>query len=85
MQKSISTKALYSHLKKIGEEVSSLRTTYVVLKHSRPIFKIVPLEENGVSKKYKVSDIDSFTFSSVTKKEKSLATNYKKYIYTPPQ
>lgn len=83
MQKFISAKALYSDLKKVGEEVQSLGTIFIVLKHSKPAFKITPVEEKEPQKKYKLSDIRSFGFSGKRKDEHDLATNYKKYLYNP--
>ena len=82
MQKFISTKSLYTNFKKISDEVQK-GTTFIVLKHSRPAYQITPLStENFEEKKYTLKDIDQFTFQGKNKKEKNLATNFKKYIYT---
>jgi antitoxin (DNA-binding transcriptional repressor) of toxin-antitoxin stability system len=119
MQKFISQKQLYSSIKQVSDDVQS-GTVFIVFKHSKPAYKIVPLDEenlqaetkkddnveqfifypktkkkysdeqikkilaentlNAGEKKYTKKDIDRFVFDS-KKKEKNLATTYKKYIY----
>ena len=80
MQKFISTKSLYSSIKKVGDEVQK-GTTFVVLKYSQPAYKIVPLDaEDKNPKKYTLKDLPKFVFES-KKKEKKIATDFKKYIY----
>ena len=80
MQKFISTKELYRNLKNISQEAEN-GTVFIVLKHSKPAYKITPLEE-GASRntKFSLKDISSFTFRSKNK-EKNLALEYKKIIY----
>ena len=81
MPKFISQKQLYSNVKAISDEVQN-GTTFIVLKYSKPAYKIVPLYEkkNQSKKKYTMKDLDKFIFKSKNK-ETNLATNYKKYIY----
>jgi len=79
MQKFISTKHLYSNIKTISEEVQT-GITFVVLKYSKPAYKIVPLDKK-TEKKYILRDISNFVFESKTK-EKNLATNFKQYLYS---
>ena len=85
MQKFVSTKALYGNFKKISDQVQQ-GTVFIVLKHSQPVYKIVPLEQQdlvvdlGKGKKHKIDEIKNFTFESKNK-EKNLATDFKKYIY----
>jgi len=80
----ISTKELYSSLKKVSENVMK-GDSYIVLKFSKPAFQITPLpkEANGSSaKKYTWADAKKFMFTGKDKKEKNLAQNFKKYIYS---
>lgn len=82
MEKFISTKEMYNNFKAISNDVMENGSTYVVLKYSKPAYKITPLDQEiKKKKKYTTEDIHKFTFTSKNKKEKSLATNFKKYIY----
>jgi antitoxin (DNA-binding transcriptional repressor) of toxin-antitoxin stability system len=79
----ISTTELQSSLSKIGEEVIG-GETYIVLKYSKPAFKMVPFEPTHVptqEKKYTLKDLDRFTFKGKRKNKTNLAQNYKKYLY----
>lgn len=81
MQKFISQKQLYSNVKNISDEVQQ-GTTFIVLKYSKPAYKIVPLDEeySQNQKAYTIQDIDKFTFKSKNK-ENNLATSYKEDLY----
>jgi len=80
MTKFISTKQLYKNLKIISQEAEN-GTVFIVLKHSKPVYKIVPLEKKVKQKsKYSLKDISKFTFHSKNK-ENNLALKYKKFIY----
>ncbi len=76
----MSTKELYWNFKAVWKEIEA-GNTVIVLKHSKPVFKIVPFEWEPEKKKYKLSDIWKFTFKSKNSKENNLAENFKKYIY----
>ena len=82
MQTFISTKDLYSNIKKVNEQVQK-GMTFVVLKYSRPAYKITPLEQadTEISKQYTLKDISKFTFTSKNP-EKNLAIDFKKHIYS---
>lgn len=81
MAQFISTKELYSQLKTVSEKVQQ-GTTFIVLKHSKPVYKITPLEESTrKEKKYNLQNISDFIFTS-KKKGKDLATTFKKHIYS---
>lgn len=77
--KTISTKDLYFNFKNISDEVQKW-TIFTVLKYSKPVYKIVPIE-NKIEKKYNLSDLNNFIFESKNNNEKNLATDFKKYIY----
>lgn len=77
--KMISTKDLYFNFKKISNEVQNW-TIFTVLKYSKPVYKIVPIEEEG-GKKYNLEDLDKFIFEGKDGWEKNLAVNFKKHIY----
>jgi len=79
MQKMIPIKELYGNLKKISDDVENW-TTFVVLKYSKPVYKISPIWEEKDNKKYNINDISKFIFKSKNE-ESNLALNYKKYIY----
>ena len=74
----ISTKELYTSLKRVSDAVEA-GTTFIVLKHSKPVYRISPILEEE-NKKYNIEDINKFIFKSKNK-ENDLALNYKKYIY----
>ena len=78
----ISTKSLYSKIKWVSDQVSEGKS-FIVLKHSRPAYKISPLDENEKveTKKYSTNDLDQFIFSSENK-ETNLAQNFKKHLYS---
>jgi hypothetical protein len=79
MQKYISTKQLYSSIKQVGDDVQN-GDTYIVLKYSRPAYKITPLD-NKTIKKHTIKDIEQFMFTG-KKEEENLSTHYKKYLYS---
>ncbi len=78
MPQMIPMKELYGNLKKVGDAVESW-TTFIVLKHSKPVYRITPIVQTK-EKKYNIDDIDNFVYKS-DNKETDLALNYKKYIY----
>lgn len=82
MQKFISQKQLYSNVKNISDEVQQ-GTTFIVLKYSKPAYKIVPLDEEVSSSKksYAIQDVDKFIFKNKNKKNK-LAISYKEDLYS---
>ena len=81
----ISTKELYTNLKKVSERVMK-GDSYIVLKFSKPAFTISPFQSAEQSaaqeKKYSWKDGKKFMFTGKDKKEKNLAQNFKKYIYS---
>ena len=81
MTQFISTKQLYANLKKVSEAVQK-GTVFIVLKHSQPVYKIVPFTEEDEKKSdnYQLKDISKFIFESKNK-NKNLCQNYKKYLY----
>ncbi len=50
MQKFISQKQLYSSIKEVSDDVQN-GTVFIVLKHSRPAYKIVPLNDKNPTTK----------------------------------
>jgi antitoxin (DNA-binding transcriptional repressor) of toxin-antitoxin stability system len=79
MTQYISQKELYGNLKKISDQVQ-LGTTFIVLKHSKPVYQITPLEEAS-PKKYQTKDLPEFIFTSNNNQQSNLAQNYKQYLY----
>jgi hypothetical protein len=79
MEKYISMKKLYSHIKQVSDDVQN-GDTYTVVKYSHPICKIIPFHAKQESSSYSLKDVEKFIFTS-TNKEENLATQYKKYIY----
>lgn len=75
MQKFISQKQLYSNFKSVSDEVQA-GTTFIVVKYSKPAFKISPLDGNTAvqKKKYTMKDLDKFVFKS--KKKSSLIEDF---------
>ena len=45
VQKFISATHAQTHFKEVTDEVQKKRTSFVVLKHSRPAYRIAPLEK----------------------------------------
>lgn len=82
MQKYVPATQLYSRFKSISDEVEKNNVTFIVLKHSRPVYKITPMETENEEKKYSLTDIKKHTFRSKNPKEKNLSTGFKKYLYT---
>lgn len=81
MTKYISTKQLYTTLKEVSEEVMA-GDEYVVLKHSKPAYKIVPFTQAvGKKAKYSLNDLNKFIFKGDPKNGNNLAENYKEFIY----
>lgn len=79
----ISTKELYTSLKKVSENVMK-GESYIVLKFSKPAFQITPINtetSDSAKKKYSWNDAKKFMFTGKDKKEKNLAQNFKKYTY----
>ncbi|PKL36504.1 hypothetical protein CVV38_01195 [Candidatus Peregrinibacteria bacterium HGW-Peregrinibacteria-1] len=82
MEKFVSTKEIYGNFKKVSDDVMKNGNTYVVLKYSKPAYKIVPFDDiSSGDKKYGMKDLEEFVFSSKNTKENDLAISYKKYIY----
>ena len=82
MQKFISQKQLYSSIKQVSEAVQN-GDVFIVLKYSKPAYKIVPLDDETTArdgKKYTKQDIHNFVFRSANK-EQNLATDFKKHLY----
>ena len=65
MQKFISQKQLYSNVKSVSDAVQQ-GVTFIVLKYSKPAFKIVPLDDEifSVEKKDTMQDRDKFILKS---------------------
>ncbi len=78
MTKFISQKMLYSNFKNVSDQVQAW-VTFIVLKYSKPAYKIVPLvDENNDKKKYKLSDLNQFCFSTW---DSNLSKSIEKYAY----
>lgn len=73
----VSTIDLHRNLKKITDQVMK-GSTIIVLKHSKPAFKISPLEI-AQQTTYSKQDVLNFSFSSTS--DKDLSLTYKQYIY----
>lgn len=80
MNKTVSKKALYRHLKSVTDDVMENGHSYTVIQNSRPAFYIVPLSWK-VKGKYSKKDLDKFIFKGKDKSEDSLAVNFKRYLY----
>ena len=81
MENTISQKELYSRLSKVGKEVMAGKT-YIVLWHSKPAYKLMPIyADNPVKKKYSKADLPQFIFRSKHPENKNLSGNYKKWLY----
>jgi antitoxin (DNA-binding transcriptional repressor) of toxin-antitoxin stability system len=71
MQKFISQKQLYSSIKQVSDDVQS-GTVFIVFKHSKPAYKIVPLDEENLQAETKKDDnVEQFIFYPKTKKKYS--------------
>ncbi len=87
----ISTKQLYGNFKHISDEVQKGHT-FIVLKHSKPAYKITPLDLEDknmpdqssikTKKKYTMKDLDKFIFKGRDPKVTNLATTYKDFLYS---
>lgn len=82
MPQYISTTELQGKLSEVGNRVMEGQT-YIVLKYSRPAFKLVPFGENVMptKAKYTLKDLPKFLIHEKGKKKTNLAQNYKKYLY----
>lgn len=81
MTKTIAKKDLYRNLKTVSDDVMKYGIVYTVFQNSKPAFCITPLEMAHTEKKYEREDVKNFIFNSANKKEKNLATTYKKHLY----
>jgi antitoxin (DNA-binding transcriptional repressor) of toxin-antitoxin stability system len=74
--KMIGIKELHRNLKSVSEEV--LRgQRYLVIRNSKPVFKIVPLENDKLPK-YSLKDIKKLQFES---RSKNLSKNVDNVLY----
>jgi antitoxin (DNA-binding transcriptional repressor) of toxin-antitoxin stability system len=72
----ISIKELHKNLKNVSE--ATLRgERFVVIKNSKPVFQIIPLEENELPK-YSIADFKKLQFNS---RQKNLSKNIDKVLY----
>jgi len=62
MQKFISQKQLYSNMKSVTDEVQN-GTTFIVLKYSKPAYRIAPLEEG--EEKYRLNTFEKANSTSL--------------------
>lgn len=59
----IGIKELHKNLKNVSDAVL-LGGSFIVIKNSKPVFRIVPLEDNNKVKKYSLHDLKSLQFES---------------------
>jgi antitoxin (DNA-binding transcriptional repressor) of toxin-antitoxin stability system len=83
MEHTISQKELYSRLSSIGTEVMN-GSVYIVLRHSKPVYKMVPLGDNGGgTKKYSIKDLPQFIKKGKDPSASRLSEQVKKFVYLP--
>ncbi len=76
MPEIIGVKQLYKNLKKISQKVAK-GESFVVVKHSEPIFKVVPYHKEK-AKRYTLKDLKQLQFKS---KDKRLSEKIDKLVY----
>lgn len=75
-EETISIKELHKNLKNVSE--ATLRgERFIVIKNSKPVFQIIPLEENKLPK-YSIVDFKKLQFKS---RKKNLSKNIDKVLY----
>lgn len=74
--KMIGIRELHKNLKSVSEEVSKGQH-FLVIKNSKPVFRIVPLEDDKLPK-YSLKDIKDLQFKS---RKKNLSKNIDKVLY----
>ncbi len=75
--KVIGIKQVYTNLKTIAEETSN-GVSFLVVKNSKPTFKIVPLESDGASEQFTIDDLEDIQFEGG---DKAMSKKIDKYIY----
>jgi antitoxin (DNA-binding transcriptional repressor) of toxin-antitoxin stability system len=75
--KIIGIKELHKNLKNVSE--ATLRgERFVVIKNSKPVFQIIPLEDDDELPKHSLTDLKNLQFNS---REKNLSKNIDKVLY----
>ena len=72
----ISIKQLHCQLKKVSEDVLRGKS-FMVIRNSKPVFKIEPLE-NVKAKKYTIKDLEKIQFRDA---DKNLSEKIDKIVY----
>ncbi|MEA2088911.1 MAG: hypothetical protein U9O55_03680 [Patescibacteria group bacterium] len=75
--KIIGVKQLYRNLKTISEETLNGHS-FIVVKNSKPVFRIEPISKSDNKKKYTLDDFKKIQFKS---KYKNLSKNIDKILY----
>lgn len=77
VEKMIGIKELHRNLKNISDE-AVLGGSFIVIKNSKPVFRIVPLEGEDKAQKYSLQDLKNLQFES---KEKSFSKDIDNIMY----
>ncbi len=75
--KIIGIKQLHTDLKTIAEETAR-GMSFLVVKNSKPTFKIVPLDNSSQSKQFTIEDLAEIQFEGG---DKNMSKDIDKYIY----
>ncbi|MEX1014068.1 MAG: hypothetical protein WDZ80_02825 [Candidatus Paceibacterota bacterium] len=62
MKNLIPIKEIYKNLKEISKKAQQ-GDSFIVLKHSKPVFRILPPEDNFENYSYELNDINKISFS----------------------
>jgi len=79
MPEIIGVKELYKNLKEIARRTTK-GESFIVVKRSRPVFRIVPYHE-GRAKKYSLKDLKTLQFERLKGKHEKLSGKIDELVY----
>lgn len=80
MAEIIGVKQLYKNLKKISQSVAR-GESFIVVKRSKPIFRVIPYQKKEIEKKYTLRDLKNLQFKKLKGKKERLSEKIDEIIY----